>query len=155
MGDEEDYSFEGMNRAGFFAYVRTTHEKFDKPKYKVVVEQAKEQDPQSTLSTSTVSDVLRGKSFPRIETAKWLGLGIGGEQVGRDFEIAWRAARTNHYNEARDDALHAADRAQRRSADSSESWWRDIWSRRGQVTAALSTAVLSVVVALLIQFYWR
>uniref|UniRef100_A0AAU2AHR6 HTH cro/C1-type domain-containing protein n=1 Tax=Streptomyces sp. NBC_00093 TaxID=2975649 RepID=A0AAU2AHR6_9ACTN len=154
MVDEEYDSFEGMNQHGFYVFVRTMHEKFGKPKYKVIVKQAKEEDPQSTLSTSTISDVLRGKSFPRIETARWLGLGIGGEDVARDFETAWRHAKTNHYQDSLAGAMRAAGKAQESNQDDDFLW--NFLPRRSiklVITAfvAALAAILAALVPLLIQ----
>ncbi|MCF3136827.1 hypothetical protein [Streptomyces olivochromogenes] len=108
----EPNPFENMNRAGFRAYVRTQYEKNGKPKYQVIIDQAREHDPNVKLTTSTISDALRKNGFPRLPTAQALGLGLGGPELSEDFARAWHAAWENHRREAHDASMEAAERAQ-------------------------------------------
>ncbi|MGW4951492.1 hypothetical protein [Streptomyces parvulus] len=141
MSESETPGFEGMNRRGFFVYVQTSYVAYGKPPLSTVVERAKELDPESTMKKQTVSDVLRAKGFPRLETARRMGLGIGGEELGRLFEQAWRAARDNHRTETH---AYAAETA--RDAQSSGHLPLSAWFQRYRV---LLVQVLLMLVSLI------
>lgn len=132
-GFGEQDRFEGMNRVGFFVHVRTSYEFFGEPKYKEIVERAEAIDEASTLSTSTVSDVLRRKSCTRLDTARWLGMGIAGPELGASFVDAWQTARENHSRETHDEAMRAAQEAQAGGHTPPFEWWR-LLSRDRKVT---------------------
>ncbi|MGW4544080.1 hypothetical protein ACWEOP_40275 [Streptomyces chartreusis] len=111
-----------------------------------------EADESNLLSTSTVSDVLRRKSFPRMETARWLGLGIGGPELGESFVSAWKAARRNHACETHEEAASAASRAQE-GRHTPLSWWRYLSAgTRFAYIQVLVSAVLAVVA--IVGVYW-
>jgi hypothetical protein len=109
-------AFEGMGRVGFRKYLRTQYEQYGKPKYQDIIDQALEHDPDVKLSTSTISDTFKGKTFPKLPTTKALGLGIGGPELAEDFEQAWRAAWKNHRQETHHLSMEAARRAQEKDS---------------------------------------
>ncbi|MFF7176402.1 hypothetical protein ACIP8U_25935 [Streptomyces pseudovenezuelae] len=156
-GESRDSSrrFRDMNYVGFYAYVRRTHEAYGKPKYKEIAARAKEYDPESSLSTSTISDTLRGKSFPRIETARWIGQGLGGDQLGATFERAWRAARRGQHEKVHQEAKGAAEEAQERERISREKplrlgqllrppGWMEPWGPLLAILFGMATAALLI-----------
>ncbi|MBK3624897.1 hypothetical protein JHN59_08555 [Streptomyces sp. MBT49] len=134
MSESQPNKFEGMDRAGFRRYVKFTWEAEGRPKHQVIIDNALEIDPKAKLTTSTISSTLKGTTFPRLGTAKALGLGLGGEGLAKEFEQAWREAEKNHREQVHDAGMRAAKIAQEkareerltraeREGDRYPSWW--------------------------------
>ncbi|MGW5641020.1 hypothetical protein, partial [Streptomyces sp. NPDC003832] len=101
-----------MNREGWRAYAVKTRLEYGQPSIRAIINNAKACESSSTLGRSTVSDTFTGKTWPTAQTAKWIGMGIGGKALGDDFASAWHAAEKNHKDETRAAALEYARRVQ-------------------------------------------
>ncbi|MFF0164036.1 hypothetical protein ACFYRY_42095 [Streptomyces sp. NPDC005263] len=157
---EQPNPFEGMDRAGFQAYIKHTYVKEGKPKYQEIIDQAAACDAKVTLTTSTISATFKGRTYPKLDTAVAIGLGLGGPELAADFEMAWREAWENHRRNVHRQSMDEAKRAMRREAAKEERrrkqrdaapyplWWPEHPLLRGQHLQALALGVVTVLLLL-------
>ncbi|MFD9496866.1 hypothetical protein ACFWA1_35930 [Streptomyces sp. NPDC060005] len=87
--------FEGLHQEDWFDYVRAAHKAYESPSLRTIQRQARKREKGCTLGRGTVHSALRGDNWPTAQTAYWLGIGIGGHDLGAQFRNGWRAADGN------------------------------------------------------------
>jgi hypothetical protein len=145
--------------------IKFQYEENGKPKYKEIIAQALECDPEAKLTTSTISATFKNKTYPKLPTARALGLGIGGPELGTEFEEAWREAWKNHRAQTHKNGMIAARLAQERAQEGQRrraeqsgtrmrypSWWPEHRLLRGQQLQTLVVMLINLLFILWIVF---